>query len=110
MLELEGYEVRCGGEAQGALGIVRRMKPDLIVLDVVLPGLSSLELLKLLNRDRHMKQIPVLMCSDASEVLAKNRAEIDSSGVRALAKPFTLDGLVQAVRERVAQGQRSASA
>src|SRR5579884_3325625 len=80
LLELEGYEVRCSGEAHGVLGLARRMNPDLIVLDVKLPGLSGIELLELLNRDRQMRQVPVLMCSGAVDELNANREQIEAAG------------------------------
>src|SRR3954470_8975298 len=63
LLELEGYEVRCSGEAQGVLSLARRVQPDLIVLDVKLPGLSGIDLLDLLNHDKQLSAVPVLMCS-----------------------------------------------
>ena len=110
LLELEGYEVRCSGEAQGVLGMARRLKPDLIVLDVMLPGISGIELLELLNRDREMRTIPVLMCSGALAELERSREQIERSGARVITKPFALDDLIVAVNDSLAQGQRSLDA
>ena len=83
LLELEGYEVRCSAEAHGVLGLARRILPDLIVLDVRLPGLSGIELLDLLNRDKQMATVPVLMCSGAVDELAKHSAAIKNAAGRA---------------------------
>ncbi len=107
LLELEGYEVRCSGEAHGVLGLARRMNPDLIVLDVKLPGLSGIELLELLNRDRQMRQVPVLMCSGAVDELNANREQIEGSGARVITKPFALEDLLSAVQSCIEQGQRA---
>jgi len=107
LLELEGFEVRCSGEAQGVLGMARRLQPDLILLDVRLPGLNGIELLKLLNQDRQVREVPVLFCSGATELLEENRDSIEKSGARVITKPFTLDGLIESVHETLAQGQRN---
>jgi CheY-like chemotaxis protein len=106
LLELEGFEVRSSGEAQGVLGLARRMRPDLILLDVRLPGINGIELLKLLNQDRQVREVPVLFCSGATELLEENHDAIEKSGAKVVTKPFTLDGLIESVHQTLAQGQR----
>jgi DNA-binding response OmpR family regulator len=110
LLELEGYEVRCSNEAQGVLGLARRYLPDLIVLDVKLPGLSGIELLDLLNQDKQMASVPVLMCSGAMDELEKHSGQIKRSGARVITKPFALDDLITVVQVSLDQGQRALDA
>jgi len=110
LLELEGYEVRCSGEAQGVLSLARRVQPDLIVLDVKLPGLSGIDLLDLLNHDKQLASVPVLMCSGAVDELEKHSDEIRRSGARVITKPFALDDLIGEVNASLEQGQRALDA
>jgi DNA-binding response OmpR family regulator len=110
LLELEGFEVRCSGEAQGVLQLARRYKPHLIILDVMLPGISGLELLQMLNGDQHMRTVPVLMCSGALEQLELNKDRIRQSGAHVVTKPFTLDELLSAVERAMAPGRREVAA
>jgi DNA-binding response OmpR family regulator len=106
LLELEGYEVRCSGEAQGVLQLARRIKPHLIILDVMLPGISGLELLQMLDADNQMRSVPVLMCSGALEQLEANKDRIRQSGAHVVTKPFTLDQLLSSVEKAMAPGRR----
>ncbi len=106
LLELEGYEVRCSAEAHGVLGLARRMRPDLILLDVKLPGLSGFDLLTLLDRDRQVRDVPVLFCSGATDLLEGHKDSIARSGAKVITKPFTLDALIESVRQSLETGQR----
>lgn len=59
--EREGYECRCAGAGDEALEQVRRHRPDLILLDRMLPGLSGDEVAARLKRDPATASIPVIM-------------------------------------------------
>ncbi|TAK13757.1 MAG: response regulator transcription factor [Anaerolineae bacterium] len=65
-LEKENYEVLTASSGLAALEIARRMKPDLLVLDVMLPGLDGLEALRELRRESDMYVI--LLTARAEEV------------------------------------------
>ena len=54
-------------EGESAMNIVRTEKPDLIVLDVNLPGLSGLEICRSLKADKNTKKIPIIILSARSE-------------------------------------------
>ena len=52
-LEKEGYEVRCAGRGDDALASFRRFPPDLVLLDVMMPGADGVEVLKTIRRTIH---------------------------------------------------------
>jgi len=62
-LEQAGHEVSGAGSGEEALAIVRREPPDLIVLDVMLPGINGLEVCRLLRMDQAASGIPVIILS-----------------------------------------------
>ncbi len=66
-LSREGYSVECVRDGEKALESVRRKVPDLILLDLMLPGIGGLELCKLLRRDDRTAQIPIVMLTAKSE-------------------------------------------
>ena len=82
-----------------ALSIAREERPDLIVLDVMLPGLSGIEVLEELRSTDALKEIPVVV------ITAWSHAEIDvqvAGADRFVSKPFDPDELSVAVKELLA--------
>lgn len=60
-LEKEGYETICENNGEKVLEMVNKEKPDLIVLDLMLPELSGIEICKSLKRNDNLASIPVIM-------------------------------------------------
>jgi len=60
-LEKEGFEVEIAHRGDTALESIRREPPDLLILDLMLPGLDGLELTRALKRESPTSQIPILM-------------------------------------------------
>jgi DNA-binding response OmpR family regulator len=57
-LRSEGFAVEVAGDGPGGVDLVERIRPDLVVLDLMLPGLDGLEVCRRIQRDR---RVPVLM-------------------------------------------------
>src|SRR4029079_16767144 len=66
-LSREGFQVEIHGRGDVALEAVRRRPPDLIVLDLMLPGLDGLELTRALKREPATARIPLVMLTARSE-------------------------------------------
>lgn len=60
-LEREGYQVICAENGEVALNFVKKEKPDLVVLDLMLPGMDGLTVCKILKRDENTASIPIIM-------------------------------------------------
>ena len=60
-LQDEGYEVSLAANAEEALEAIEANKPDLITLDIKMPGMNGMEFLQKLKEDK--KDIPVILCS-----------------------------------------------
>jgi len=60
-LSKEGYQVMCAASGEEALRCVRSETPDLIVLDLMLPGMDGIEVARELKNDFHTKNIPIVM-------------------------------------------------
>ncbi len=72
-----GYEVLCAEDGETALEIANDKKPDLILLDMILPKLSGPEVLHRLKQDRTTAEIPVVVLSSLTE---KNRQKLVEEG------------------------------
>ncbi|MGE5273417.1 MAG: response regulator transcription factor [Verrucomicrobiota bacterium] len=94
-LEAEGYSVE--GAADGNAGLALALEPswDLVVLDLLLPGRSGLDVLRQLHRDR--PGLPVLILSARSDLPTKLRG-FELGAADYLAKPFSLAELIARVR------------
>ena len=72
-----GYEVVCAVDGESALRFARDLKPDLILLDMILPKMSGPEVLRQLKSEPVTAEIPVVVLSSLSE---KNRQKLVEEG------------------------------
>ena len=59
-LECNGYEVLTADRGNEAIDIARRMRPDLIILDIMMPGMDGTQVSQALRQERMTKQIPII--------------------------------------------------
>jgi two-component system response regulator VicR len=90
----DGFEVECVADGNQALARATDFAPDLVILDVMLPGRDGFELVGLL---RHGGQIPVIMLTARSEKADKLRG-LDLGADDYVTKPFDLEELLARVR------------
>jgi two-component system response regulator PrrA len=94
-LRLSGFRVRTADGGQEALATVREAPPDVLVLDVSMPGMSGIEVCERLRADG--LDLPVLMLSALDET-ADRIAGLQAGGDDYLVKPFALQELVLRLR------------
>ena len=98
-LEQEGYRVRTCLESRDAVKIARDDRPDLIMLDVVMPEVSGWEVLAALREDPAFQKTPVIVCTayvaEALGRLAELKGPDQHLGL--LPKPFELEELIEVV-------------
>ncbi len=87
MLRQQGYAVHAASEGGLALRFLRETVPDLILLDVVMPGLDGYQLCAQIKADPRTSGTPVIFISSADDVIDKVRA-FASGGVDYIVKPF----------------------
>ena len=91
-----GYQIIKSTNAKTALDLVSSSHPDLIITDVVMPGMSGYELCRALKKNPLTKKVPVLICSSKNQEI--DRLWGMKQGADAyLTKPYTRDQLLQAI-------------
>ncbi|HVY69828.1 MAG TPA: hybrid sensor histidine kinase/response regulator [Verrucomicrobiae bacterium] len=90
MLKERGYKVRPALNGELALQAARRSAPDLILLDINMPGLSGYEVAARLKQDEKLRGVPILFLSALTETGDKVRA-FEAGGVDYVVKPFQFE-------------------
>jgi DNA-binding response OmpR family regulator len=106
LLEPEGIAVDVLADAQAALPELLRAAPDLVILDVNMPGMSGWELCAILRRQSATRTIPILFLTGRLEIKDRITA-MQLGGSDYLAKPFGADELRRKVRSLLTAGHQS---
>jgi two-component system phosphate regulon response regulator PhoB len=88
-----GHEVRCLGEAESARELLLAWRPDLVLLDWELPGMSGVDLIRLLRSDAKLREVPVILVSARNEERDKI-AGLEVGADDYITKPFSTRELI----------------
>ena len=98
LLSNDGWRVETLANGSSAADVIRNALPDLVILDVMLPGKSGFEILHDLRSDISSEQLPVLMLTARGQ--ARDREMAERAGVnRFMTKPFSNAEMLEAVRD-----------
>ncbi len=101
ILAERGYVVRPAPNGQMALMALQKFRPDLILLDIMMPKIDGYEVCRRLKEDEQTRDIPVIFMSALSEVLDKVKA-FDVGGVDYITKPFQAEEVLARVKTHLA--------
>ncbi len=103
ILGRDGYEVVWSPDGEGLAGLIAAGRPDLVILDLMLPGRSGLDILADLKRDAATAAIPVLMLSAKGQ--GRDREAAVAAGAQVfMTKPFANAEIRDQVRALIAGG------
>ncbi len=107
-LEAEGMEVLEAADGRSGLDIARRERPDVVLLDVMMPGLDGWRVAEELVEDDQTSTIPIVFLTARAELRDRARG-LDLGGLDYITKPFNpveLAPLIRDVIARVEEGGR----
>ena len=97
VLQVKGYATIEAGNAEDGIALARERKPDLILMDIQLPGMSGIEALKVLRADTTTAAIPAIAVT--ASVMQQDRRLITEAGFDGyVGKPINLKEFLEAVR------------
>ena len=106
LLMREGWRVDTHSDGSDAVEVIRSARPDLVILDMMLPGRSGMDILRDLRAIDDLASLPVLMLTARGQ--SRDRDMAEQAGVsRFMTKPFSNTEVLTAVRDMVAQASRS---
>jgi excisionase family DNA binding protein len=98
-LEMDGYAVREAANADEGLNALEQEPPDLILLDVMMPGMSGWEMLQRVQEQHGVGTIPVIMFSGQVEAGAEEAVEHGAQAF--IAKPVDPQQLIEATKQLI---------
>jgi len=105
-LTFEGYTVEIASDGRQALDMAREQPPDLVVLDLMLPGIDGLEVAR---RLRAASDVPIIMLT-ARDAIPDRVAGLEAGADDYLIKPFAFEELLARIRVQLRRRQREDSA
>lgn len=101
LLEAKGYATLRATEGHGALALARRAHPDLVLMDIQLPGISGMDVTRRMKADPALRDIPVVALT--AFALRGDEEKILGSGCSAyVSKPVSIDRLLDVVARHAA--------
>ena len=104
VLQVKGYATIDAGNAEDGIVLARDRKPDLILMDIHLPGMNGIEALAVLRADGATAGIPVAAVT--ASVMQQDRSKITEAGFNAyVGKPINLKEFLETVRDLLAASE-----
>lgn len=105
-LRYEGFQVESAADGLEGISAAQRLNPDLVILDLMLPGIDGLEVCRRLRANPTTQDVPILMLTAKDEVRDRVTG-LDTGADDYLTKPFEFDELVARVRAILRRQQRT---
>lgn len=96
-LEREGYEVLCTESGEQAIKQLAKIKPDFIVLDLMLPGIDGVSVCKQIRKEPHVRNVPILMLTAKGEEIDRI-VGLEAGADDYLVKPFSPRELILRIK------------
>jgi DNA-binding response OmpR family regulator len=96
LMIMEGHEPVVVNDSTKTMDVVSSFMPDLITLDVMMPGISGFDLCEHLRRDSRFANIPILIVSARDDPASRDRA-LRAGAKDYLTKPFNVNGLLEKI-------------
>ena len=97
LAKMEGHEPTTVNDSLQAMEIARSLNPDLITLDLMMPGLTGFELCKLLHDDPKFSNKPIVIVSAKDDPESKEQAK-QAGATDYLTKPFGLEEFINKIK------------
>ena len=96
LLAAEGYNAESAHDGEAGLTKAREARPDVIVLDLNLPGMDGNQVIGAIRGDKSLASIPILVVTGDEDKKAQEAVEAGANAY--LTKPLELDALINAIR------------
>lgn len=107
MLERQGYSVEEASDGYEGLQKIAELRPDLVLLDLMMPGMNGAEVLKHIEADTKLQDTPIIVLTAVADTW-QMRKYIEMGAADYLLKPFTISTLLDRVRRALGEDEPGA--
>lgn len=97
ILRKNGYEVLNASNGEEGVAMAKAQRPDLILMDVVMPGLNGFQATRMLSRDPQTQSIPVIMCTSKGQETDRIWG-LRQGAVEYMVKPIVAEDLIARIK------------
>jgi len=108
VLHKEGYSTICADNGPDARALAESEKPDIILLDIVMPGETGFDVIKWLKARSSTASIPVLFISGEDDIESKIKS-FELGGVDYIVKPFNIEEVKARIRTHIRLSQATSA-
>jgi CheY-like chemotaxis protein len=98
LVSMEGYQPTTVNDSTQAIEVANSVQPDLITLDLMMPGLTGFELCELLHTDPRFTGTPIVIVSARDDLASKEKA-FEVGAREYITKPFGVDDFINKIKE-----------
>ncbi|NWG07213.1 MAG: response regulator [Chloroflexi bacterium] len=102
LVSMEGHQPTTVNDSTKAIEVARSIQPDLITLDLMMPGLTGFELCELLHNDPRFTNIPIVIVSAKDDPESKEKA-LRAGATDYITKPFGADEFIEKIKSLTAR-------
>lgn len=106
MVKKQGYRVMEAGDGEGALELLNGEKPDLILLDIVMPGMDGYEVMSAIKKMENMADVKIIMLTARGSLIDKVYGKVAGTD-EYLTKPFKTEELMEKIGKYLNTGKYS---
>jgi len=106
LLAAEGYEAQSASDGESGLTKAHELHPDVVVLDLNLPGIDGKQVIQMLRGDGPLSDVPILIITGDEDRAAQSAVELGADGY--LTKPVEFDDLIRAIDKLRGAANRAA--
>ena len=98
MLTENGYSILQAKDGYEALSIVEHERPDLILLDIIMPGIDGYKVMSMIKEIPDMSRVPIIMLTSRDKLIDKMRGKVSGTN-EYLTKPFKREELIEKIEK-----------
>jgi len=100
-LTVSGYEVSLANDGERGLNLVRELRPDLVLLDILMPKMDGLQVLAEMQKDNALRKIPVIVISNSGQPVEIDKIKKLGAKDWLIKTDFNLQEIMQKVKKQI---------